>query len=349
MKNTALKKTTIKVIGGVGIAALSGSLQAASFDCTKAATSVEKMICSNPTVSQLDSELGSAYQVVVKSADNKNEIKRLQRAWLKNERNLCKDVACLIQIYQDRINFLSSIIRAPAISKGFGFGALLMRDAKKHSLNDSFPLKFKLVFGEAYPFCQSYVDMLNKTKYMEYPICERKVLPGYGQFKALVWDVVADEVEIKQTIEGGIKWQHASFKGLDAADYLEAIREFRLQMENIGVSLFKISMDVDRDGVVDTLYKRVLRLRAYENISWCEMNNNFFVFDNSISIFSAEKYKEKGYLGMNFNGNDQLITINNVLYHEHWNLKYGVKNNKEAISIWSISEHKEKICGVNIE
>lgn len=44
MNNAVLKKIFIKVIGIAGVATLSSSLQAASFDCAKAGNNIEKMI-----------------------------------------------------------------------------------------------------------------------------------------------------------------------------------------------------------------------------------------------------------------------------------------------------------------
>lgn len=79
------------------------SLFAASFDCTKATTNVEKMICANGQLSQLDTKLSqiySSFYFITK------EIKTDQRAWMK-KRNTCKDNTCVKTIYQLRIEELS--------------------------------------------------------------------------------------------------------------------------------------------------------------------------------------------------------------------------------------------------
>lgn len=74
-----------------------------SFDCRKAATIQEKLICSDNALSRLDSELGVLYQEAKYVADDKNAIQREQMEWLKNKRNACSDVACLLDAYNNRI------------------------------------------------------------------------------------------------------------------------------------------------------------------------------------------------------------------------------------------------------
>jgi hypothetical protein len=77
----------------------------ASFDCTKATTSVEKMICSNSELSNLDIELSEVYR----NAKHKKLAGNEQREWLK-ERNRCASKDCLLAIYKDRILELEDLI-----------------------------------------------------------------------------------------------------------------------------------------------------------------------------------------------------------------------------------------------
>lgn len=93
----------------IAAASLLGSLltgpslaRAASFDCAKAKTPVEKMICSDATLSELDGRLASAYRRALGLASNPEPLKAEQRAWLTTERKRCADVACLRQAYQQR-------------------------------------------------------------------------------------------------------------------------------------------------------------------------------------------------------------------------------------------------------
>jgi uncharacterized protein YecT (DUF1311 family) len=78
---------------------------AASFDCSKAATKVEKMICGDAHLSRLDDDLGRNYSNAMKKFPNTDQLKQEQRAWLK-EREKCKNVECLDSEYRERIHEL---------------------------------------------------------------------------------------------------------------------------------------------------------------------------------------------------------------------------------------------------
>lgn len=100
----------MKSYGVVGIGILFISLVgntacAASFDCAKATTSIEKMICADGPLSKLDTQLGEVYTSALGRASDPAALRQEQRAWLK-ERNRCKDTACLIDQYQRRLDEL---------------------------------------------------------------------------------------------------------------------------------------------------------------------------------------------------------------------------------------------------
>lgn len=77
-----------------------------SFDCRKATTAVEKLICSNPELSKLDVSLAETYKEAV-SKDR--SIRDDQRAW-NAEKNKCADLDCLKSAYEDRISELTNFI-----------------------------------------------------------------------------------------------------------------------------------------------------------------------------------------------------------------------------------------------
>lgn len=80
------------------------SAQAASFDCGKASTHIEKLICSDPDLSKLDEKLGEDYQGALGKADEEQKQLLLteQRHWLKHTRNVCQDITCLKLAYWSR-------------------------------------------------------------------------------------------------------------------------------------------------------------------------------------------------------------------------------------------------------
>jgi uncharacterized protein len=98
--------------------ALCVTSQAASFDCEKAISKVEKLICSNNDLSRLDETLSNAYRQAVEKSENKKKIAKEQRQWLKDVRNLCQDVNCLSAAYQERTsNLVMMSKQTPANAK----------------------------------------------------------------------------------------------------------------------------------------------------------------------------------------------------------------------------------------
>ena len=81
----------------------------ASFDCSKANSSVEKLICGYPNLATLDVKLSQLYKASIASGIDKENILKSQRTWLKNVRNKCKDDECLEKVYRSRINDISNV------------------------------------------------------------------------------------------------------------------------------------------------------------------------------------------------------------------------------------------------
>lgn len=80
----------------------------ASFNCSKAGTSVEKTICASKALSSLDEELGKAYGSVILSSDDPDVVKRHQKEWLRNLRDKCQDEICLKNVYEQRLAQLAA-------------------------------------------------------------------------------------------------------------------------------------------------------------------------------------------------------------------------------------------------
>lgn len=74
----------------------------ASFDCAKAHSQIEKMICTDPQLSKLDSELLPIYQKARKANNNSKAFRDNGKKALRWRSKNCKDKACLVQWYQDR-------------------------------------------------------------------------------------------------------------------------------------------------------------------------------------------------------------------------------------------------------
>lgn len=86
---------------------------AASFDCHKATSNVEKMICSDVTLAAYDLLLARQYnktRSVLLDYPKKN-LKHKQRLWLKKRDKLCRTIETCILAYEQRISLLKTIYR----------------------------------------------------------------------------------------------------------------------------------------------------------------------------------------------------------------------------------------------
>ena len=85
---------------------LSTSVFSAGFDCKKASTDVEKMICADKQLNKLDSVMMENFKTLNQNniGDNqKKDLLKTQKAWL-SERNRCSDQTCLKSMYLDRLD-----------------------------------------------------------------------------------------------------------------------------------------------------------------------------------------------------------------------------------------------------
>jgi uncharacterized protein len=94
----------MRIIGLLTLFAVGAAAHAASFDCAKAATPTEKLICSNQRISDLDEYLGR-YYLTARAEVGRGAacLAPNQRDWLRTVRNVCKDAACLERVYLKRL------------------------------------------------------------------------------------------------------------------------------------------------------------------------------------------------------------------------------------------------------
>ena len=75
-----------------------------SFNCAKASTGSERLICSSKEISEADVQLNQAYKTAINNSTNVNELKNSQRTWRKTIRDACSNIDCMLNAYQIRIN-----------------------------------------------------------------------------------------------------------------------------------------------------------------------------------------------------------------------------------------------------
>ena len=97
------------------------SVHSAGFDCAKAKTKIDKLICSDARLSEADEKLNALYKEVLTKSPVPEDTKQQQLEWVKQSRNTCKDADCLQQAYTSRISDLQEQLEKlpfkPALDK----------------------------------------------------------------------------------------------------------------------------------------------------------------------------------------------------------------------------------------
>ena len=88
-------------------ATIAGTARGASFDCQRAGTRVEHLICDSVDLDSLDAQLQGAYLGALDRSLRPEQVKAQQIGWLKS-RETCADAKCLIALYQRRIETLGA-------------------------------------------------------------------------------------------------------------------------------------------------------------------------------------------------------------------------------------------------
>ena len=103
-----MNNKTITALLSATILSMSAPLMAASFDCRKASTGIERVICDDPKLSRLDSKMGRLYHKVKHIPGMKSK----QQGWVHHRNIFCgSSDGCLIGETEDRIVVLKRVLK----------------------------------------------------------------------------------------------------------------------------------------------------------------------------------------------------------------------------------------------
>jgi len=88
------------------------AIRSPGFDCNKAKTQVEHMICADPELSAADRRMVELYQEVMVATMDKPGFKRRQDIWRETLRDSCRDVICLRDVYARRNEDIAELTAA---------------------------------------------------------------------------------------------------------------------------------------------------------------------------------------------------------------------------------------------
>ena len=92
--------------------AVAPAIHAASFDCSKAHTKIEKTICSDPKLSAADEQMAASYKTTIANTGRAlipvKDLQTDQVAWLTLIQSRCDSAGCLANAYRDRVRTLQN-------------------------------------------------------------------------------------------------------------------------------------------------------------------------------------------------------------------------------------------------
>ena len=175
-KTLSSMKCVLYLFGSIVLTA-----QAASFDCGKANTKVEKLICGDAELSKLDDELGVSYKDALQDEKQADVIKQAQKQWMK-QRNGCADAACVKRAYEARISSLTAM----QTSSNDGVAA----KQKVMPLAQGGDWTYRNGAGKNEPLCHDLLKRLNRYDRNESldNRCSWNVIASYPGFSEPPWE-----------------------------------------------------------------------------------------------------------------------------------------------------------------
>lgn len=213
----------------------------------------------------------------------------------------------------------------------------------KSTTAQKFPLQFKVMLGEQYPVCRDYVDMLNATKYMEYPSCERKILPEFSKFKAVQWTEISDIKEVERIAKDGEALFFESHRKLDSAWHKQAWSKLKKKIDSGEVRLQVSNLDMDHDGLDEIVYKGVMIMGSENRFNHCENGNFYFVSDYKIKKENIRDYVLKGYSDLYSSEDADFMLYDGRPFRSLWT------GNGVNYDIEIYETYPARVCGINIQ
>ena len=160
--------------------------QAASFDCNKASTVAEKLICSDLELSSLDDKLAIRYTQALVAARDQAIIHGGRLLWLNlpPTEHACDSCAAVLRREQLNWNKLRNVCPDVACLKGRYWARLAQLTGHLSSVNGR-PIhysRYVLVKGKGVEVCEAYAKNLNSFKFVAPFRGQRPINPQFKDF-----------------------------------------------------------------------------------------------------------------------------------------------------------------------
>lgn len=244
--NTKQSKFVVKAIATTSIAlwlVWGCPAQAASFDCAKAQSFIEQMICNNSKLSKLDEDLSANYKIALQDKSNAKALKKEQLAWL-NEVNACPDAECVSSNYAGRIVMLQNrnasfiLTQRPAQQK-------VQQDRKAGFKGEYFLIKSEDLI------CLPFTKNLNEFRKLDFDDCAPRLSENFSEISRPEWKEVPLDLEIaEKTFKGFGGSNLKPGEGIYWKNWLKETENLRTSGQ---VKMWLTDADINNDGIPDPI------------------------------------------------------------------------------------------------
>lgn len=77
-------------------------------DCSRATTSVDRLLCSSDRLARADQLMAIAFRDAFNRAEDREALLTEQERWRTQVRDACNDIPCLMRAYEDRTSALET-------------------------------------------------------------------------------------------------------------------------------------------------------------------------------------------------------------------------------------------------
>lgn len=235
-----MKQTTLAILTGL---TLSCSAQAASFDCTKAQSVIEQLICDDPKLSKLDDELATNYKIARQDKAHAKALQQEQMQWLK-EVNTCQDAECVSWNYAARIVELQNV-NATFLLTQKPTKQKVEQDRKAGLKGEYFLTKSEDLM------CVPFTENLNQFRELDFDECAPRLSEKFPEFSRPQWKEVPLDLEVAEKAfkgYGGEKLKPG--EGTYWKNWLIETAELRAAGK---VKMWLTEVDINHDGILDPI------------------------------------------------------------------------------------------------
>lgn len=230
------------VVVGLGLL-IYGNAHAASFDCAKAQSGVEQLVCGNPKLSQLDDALSESYKIALQDKATAGQVRKEQRRWLK-DLGTCPNAECVEWSYTGRTIELQNLNARTALTR--------LQSQNKAEQDRKAGYKGEYILSQSDDLmCLPFTQNLNEFRTLDFDECHPRLSEKFPEFSRPEWKEVPLDLDVAEKAfkdSAGEKLKPG--EGTYWKNWLDETAELRAAGQ---VKMWLTQIDINHDGILDPI------------------------------------------------------------------------------------------------